>query len=196
MPPRAPRRVRRTLLLAVLAAVALAVASSPADGHVRGAGPSATIAALVLPVDGEVLHGFSADGRFGPGHRGIDLATTPGSPVRAPGTGLVTFAGTVVDARWVTVDLGWVRATVGPLETVGVTRGERVTAGQTVGTSGRAHDLAALHLSTRIGQRYVDPLRLTRPRVSLVPVSRGAVTSVPVVVKAHRGRDGPSRQVR
>lgn len=134
--------------------------------------------ALLAPVDGPVVRRFHVVSRYGPGHRGVDLAARPGTPVRAPAAGVVTWAGAVAGRRWVTVDHGWVRTTVGPLASIRVPRGRAVGAGDVVGTSATAHGLDAVHVSARIGQRYVDPLSLVRPVVSLLPLT-GTVAPVP-----------------
>lgn len=135
-------------------------------------GASGPAAALVLdpPVAGPVLAHFHAPTRFGAGHRGVDLGTAPGTPVRASAAGNVTFAGAVVGAVWVTVDHGHLRTTVGPLSTVRVTRGDRVVRGAVLGTSGRAHGREAVHWSARRGDTYVDPLAVGQRVASLVPI--------------------------
>ncbi len=133
-------------------------------------------AALVLdpPVHGPVLAHFHAPTRFGAGHRGVDLGAAPGTLVRAAAAGRVTFAGRVVDARWVTVDHGTVRTTVGPLDEVHVGRGDHVVRGSVLGSSGRAHGRDALHWSARHGHTYVDPLAVGRLVASLVPAPAAA----------------------
>lgn len=139
---------------------------------------------LTPPVDGEVVRHFDAPTRFGPGHRGVDLAVPLGTPVGASAGGRVTFAGTVVGQRWVTVDHGGLRTTVGPLATIAVRRGQWVAAGAVLGTSGRAHGRAAVHWSARRGDTYVDPLAIARPRVATLVATRG---------EQPRGRPVPSR---
>lgn len=139
---------------------------------VASAVPTAATADLVPtvlapPVDGEVVARFDAPTTYGPGHRGVDLRARPGTSVRAPTAGRVTFAGTVVGARWVTVEHGALRSTVGPLATVAVGAGDRVAGGGVLGTSGRAHGLDAVHWSVRRGDTYLDPLGvLALPRVA------------------------------
>lgn len=134
-------------------------------------GGSLPAAALVLdpPVPGRVVAVFDAPTRYGPGHRGVDLATPAGTPVRASAPGTVTFAGRVVDTAWVTVDHGGVRTTVGPMAGIVVERGQRVVRGEVLGTSGRAHGTAALHWSLRRGDTYLDPLAAGRGVATLLP---------------------------
>lgn len=135
---------------------------------VSGAVPAG---ALVLepPVPGPVVAGFGAPTRYGPGHRGVDLGAPIGTPVRAAAPGTVSFAGRVVDAAWVTVDHGALRTTVGPMADIVVRRGQRVARGEVVGTSGRAHGIAALHWSLRRGDTYLDPLVAGRGVATLLP---------------------------
>ena len=133
-------------------------------------GPSGAAAGVLdPPVRGPVVAHFDAPLRYGAGHRGVDLAVTPGTPVRASAAGSVEFAGRVVGATWVTVDHGTIRTTVGPLTSLHVRQGAQVARGAVLGTSGRAHGRAAVHWSARRGDVYVDPLVLGRLVASLVP---------------------------
>ena len=124
---------------------------------------------LDLPVDGPVTAVFDAPTRYGAGHRGVDIDVPNGTAVRAAADGRVTFAGAVVGRRWVTVDHGGLRTTVGPLATIGVAAGDRVARGDHLGTSGAAHGRPAVHWSARRGATYVDPLAAGRLVASLVP---------------------------
>ncbi|MEV0360054.1 M23 family metallopeptidase [Nocardia sp. NPDC050697] len=107
-----------------------------------------------------------------PGHRGVDLGATPGSPVLAAGDGIVVFAGTVAGKPVVSLRHdGGLRTTYEPVEP-GVTAGTRVTRGSPIGTLATGHEgcpaLACLHWGARrdptIRNRpqYVDPLGLLR----------------------------------
>lgn len=172
--------------------------SSPTSSPRTAPAAAATVA--VRPVPGPVVRGFDQPTRFGPGHRGVDLLAAPGTRVRAPAAGLVVFAGRVVDSSWVTVDDGRHRWTVGPLTTVAVRRGAVVLAGATVGTSARAHGVAALHLSARTDGRYVEPVLADRPWVSLVPVGADAAAPSVGAVRGHgapvASPAGPVRRLR
>jgi murein DD-endopeptidase MepM/ murein hydrolase activator NlpD len=114
---------------------------------------------------------------YGAGHRGVDLGAADGAAVRASAAGLVTFAGRVVDALWVTVDHGPIRTTVGPLSSADVVRGDRVMRGSILGRAGRAHGRAAVHWSARRGDRYVDPLLVGHGRGSLVVDDAGTLAT-------------------
>ncbi len=65
----------------------------------------AVLLCLQAPVPGSVVAPFAPAGRY-EGHWGIDLAARYGSPVRASGSGVVTFAGSVAGMRSVTIDHG------------------------------------------------------------------------------------------
>ena len=56
------------------------------------------------PVDAPVVDPFRPPtSPYGPGNRGIDYATVPGTVVRTIAPGTVTFAGVVAGTRYVTV---------------------------------------------------------------------------------------------
>jgi murein DD-endopeptidase MepM/ murein hydrolase activator NlpD len=115
-----------------------------------------------------VIRGFEAPGSpFGPGHRGIDIAVPFGTPVLAPAEGVVTFAGWVAGAQFVTIDHGdGIRTTSSWLSDVGVRRGDPVAGGEAVGRSGHGHGEVAtphLHFGVRIHGEYVDPMLLLGP---------------------------------
>jgi murein DD-endopeptidase MepM/ murein hydrolase activator NlpD len=137
------------------------------------------------PVDGPVVRGFeSPQGRFGPGHRGVDYAVAPGTPVRAAGTGLVIFAERVAGGLHVVVaHPGGLRTGYSYLGGLAVHRGDSVARGGVVGFSGGtgpAHAAGVLHFSLRDSSGYADPLRLfgdgsaSAPIVRLAPLDRPA----------------------
>ncbi|MHA3947321.1 murein hydrolase activator EnvC family protein [Cellulomonas bogoriensis] len=103
---------------------------------------------------------------WAPGHRGVDLSTTLGAEVRAPGSGTVTFAGTVVNRGVLTIthDDG-LRSSLEPV-TAAVSVGDRVALGQVVAhvTPGHSHcEPTCLHWGVREGDLYLDPLSLLGP---------------------------------
>lgn len=122
------------------------------------------------PVDAPVVDLFRPPATpFGPGNRGIDYATTPGTPVRAAAAGEVAFAGGVGGGLHVVVrHADGIRTSYSFLAAVSVERGERVGAGQTVGVAA-----SSLHFGARRGDAYIDPLTLlggwNGRRVHLVP---------------------------
>jgi hypothetical protein len=104
---------------------------------------------------------------WAPGHRGVDLATAAGAPVRAAAPGRVTFAGPVAGRGVVTVELSGtgtplLRTTFEPVRP-SVRKGTRVAAGEVVGRvqAGPFHcPRACLHWGLLRGERYLDPLSL------------------------------------
>lgn len=152
----------------------LAVAPEvPASARGRHAWP--VPGALVAPFDPPAAP-------WGPGHRGVDLAVAPGERVRAMADGVVGFAGVVAGRAWVSIDhADDLRTTAGPLAVVAVEPGREVDQGQVVGTAAAtAHAGAAeprtgrLHVSARVGGRYVDPTLLVGPWIAtLVPPPDG-----------------------
>ncbi len=131
-----------------------------------------------LPVDAPVVRPFAPPSeRFGAGHRGIDLAAPPGTPVRVAERGTVVHAGPVADVTWVVVaHRDGVRTSYGPLAGLAAGAGDEVERGDVLGTlaAGDHGDPGAdvgLHLGARRGDRYVDPMTLPglgRPRPTLV----------------------------
>ncbi|MGA7271093.1 MAG: M23 family metallopeptidase [Acidimicrobiia bacterium] len=117
------------------------------------------LACLLPPVPGAVVAGFAPQGGYG-GHWGIDLAAIEGAGVRAPLSGVVSFAGSVAGMQTVTVKSGEVKVSLSYLSAVASSTGERVARGQVVGRSGRAHGRGAVHMSVRINDSYTDPAPL------------------------------------
>ena len=129
-----------------------------------------TLALLVVlclsfpPIDGPVVTGFEPSSGFS-GHWGVDIAAPIGSDVIAPGPGVVTFAGRVAGMKSVTIRMeDGLRVSVSHLSSIRVAAGQRVNGGTVLGASGLAHGEPALHVSTRIGDTYVDPITYLRCR--------------------------------
>ena len=166
-------KVAPTLIaLAIIGAVTLS--SAPASG----------VDAWLRPVAGRVVRPFQAPlTRYGRGHLGVDFAADPGTPVRAAGAGTVVFAGLVANARHVVVrHAGGLRTSYSFLASIRVRGGEVVARGEVVGTSGgrgEHHLPAVVHFGLRIGDVYVDPMRLFEAgglpaRVHLAPTAADA----------------------
>ncbi|MFC7308762.1 murein hydrolase activator EnvC family protein [Streptomyces monticola] len=107
---------------------------------------------------------------YGPGHRGVDLAAPPGSPVRAAAPGRVTFAGRVAGRGVISVDHTGtgttpLRTTYEPVRAT-VEKGTRVTTGDPLGTleDGPFHcTQPCLHWGLRRAKTYLNPLTLLPP---------------------------------
>lgn len=112
--------------------------------------------------------------RYGPGHRGIDVAAEVGAAVTSVAPGVVTHSGMVAGRGTVTVrhDSG-LSSTYEPLEDR-IAGGQTVTPGTVLGTIGTGSHCAGgscLHLGARLGEEYLDPLLLlTRVRIVLLPL--------------------------
>jgi murein DD-endopeptidase MepM/ murein hydrolase activator NlpD len=81
-------------------------------------------------------------------HEGIDIGTTPGTPVRSPAPGTVVAAGSEGDyGRHVTLDhTNGVQSLYGHLAKVGVKVGEHVEEGQVIGLVGSTGQSTGPHL--------------------------------------------------
>jgi murein DD-endopeptidase MepM/ murein hydrolase activator NlpD len=120
------------------------------------------------PVVGPLIRGFDPpDSPFGSGHRGIDIAASIGTPVRAAAEGTVTFAGPVGGRLFLTIDHGaGLESTYSWVDSLLVRRGDVVTRGQVIARSGTGHAGALvphLHLGVRLLDVYVDPLTYLAP---------------------------------
>ncbi|MET7969954.1 M23 family metallopeptidase [Micromonospora sp. NPDC005305] len=125
-----------------------------------------------------------------PGHRGVDLAATPGAQVRSAGAGVVLFAGTVAGRPVVTVGhADGLRTTYEPV-LPGPAAGARVAAGTPIGLLSAGHPgcvaAACLHWGLRRGEEYLDPLAL----LGLGPVRLLPLDPPPAARRARRSALG------
>jgi len=154
----------------VLAVAVVLVRSAPAaaDPAVPSAAPPRAVA-YRPPVPGPIVDPFRPPSHVGAaGNRGVDYQTTPGDPVGSAADGEVVFAGAVGGSLHVVVlHADGVRTSYSFLRSIAVHRGDHVTQGQVVGTSGDR-----LHFGARVGDTYIDPTGLLAtgpPDVHLVP---------------------------
>lgn len=132
---------------------------------------ASTATGWMPPVEGPVVRPFDPPSEaWSAGHRGIDLAAPPGTPVRAAGAGRVSFAGPVAGGLHVVVTHpdGW-RTSYSYLARVDVAAGAPVERGAVLGVSGGTgpgHGPGAVHVGLRLGRDYVDPA----PLLGLVPL--------------------------
>jgi murein DD-endopeptidase MepM/ murein hydrolase activator NlpD len=120
------------------------------------------------PVVGPVIRGFDPpDTPFGSGHRGIDIAVSVGTAIRAAEAGVVTFAGPVGGRLFLTIDHGaGLETRYSFLSAIAARRGDAVSMGQVVARSGTGHagDLVPnLHFGVVLDDVYVDPLDYLGP---------------------------------
>lgn len=155
----------RASLMAVLVALILLVASSPAAGFGE---PAPTDGVWPLDPRPEVVKGFDPPAvTWGAGHRGVDLRGYVGQPVRAALGGTISYAGILAGRGVVVVDHGGRRTTYEPVD-VEVSVGDVVARGGRLGTlaptPGHCAPLYCLHWglihTTFTGDEYVDPLTL------------------------------------
>lgn len=161
------------VVLAYALTCGLATAAAPTGdvAPARAGDPPTTLYAM--PADGAVLRLFVRPAvRWGPGHRGVDVASSDGAVV-APADGVVTWAGHVVDRGVLTIThADGLRSSFEPvtaLTAVGtaVRRGERVAVVESDGAHCRT---VCVHWGVRRGTEYLDPLTLVAPRqVRLLP---------------------------
>ena len=153
MPHRAPRLrrcLRRAGIVLVVSVFAVVAGGQPAAGREPPA-------PYRPPVDAPVSDPFRAPTTpYGPGNRGLQYDTAPGTPVAAAADGEVTFAGMVAGSRHVTVlHADGLRTSYSFLAEVQVVVGQRVLQGQIIGTT-----VDDLHLGARDGDAYLDPSSL------------------------------------
>jgi murein DD-endopeptidase MepM/ murein hydrolase activator NlpD len=184
--PSGPARSGRlaTRLLALIMSVGAALVMIPVQDETQPA-PSAGGSALgyQLPVDDVVLRRLDLPvHRWSPGHRGIDIAATAGTPVRAPADGVVTVSRRVVDREVLTIEHpDGLRSSLEPLAG-GVAEGTVVLGGSVVGTvaDGGTHCGGAdcLHWGVRRGAQYLDPLSLLPGAAPVVLLAEGQQRSL------------------
>ena len=173
--------MKRFIVVAVLAAAASCWPVAPVyalthDGEARPALPGAppgwiaqpggpVPGSYAWPVVGPVIRGFEPpSGPFSAGHRGIDIAVPFGTPIRAPNDGIVSFAGWIGGALYLSIDHpDGVRTTYSWLSAVAVHKGQSVQRGDLIASTGHGHPEVPtphLHFGARIGSDYIDPMFL------------------------------------
>jgi murein DD-endopeptidase MepM/ murein hydrolase activator NlpD len=102
---------------------------------------------------------IAPESEYGPGHRGIDIASTLGAEIRSPANGVVHFSGMVAGRPVLSIEHDG--ALISSFEPVisGLAEGTMVRRGDLVGTLGPGHcDTVCLHFGVRLHGRYVSPL--------------------------------------
>nr|WP_231648562.1 M23 family metallopeptidase [Saccharothrix sp. NRRL B-16348] len=128
----------------------------------------------------QVVRAFEAPAtEYGPGHRGVDLAAPPGTPVLAAADAVVLHAGPVADRAVVSLlHTGGLRTTYEPV-TPTVHRGQPVRRGDRIGTLTAGHEgcptdaclhWGAIRTTPPRSRTYLNPLHLlSNGRVRLLP---------------------------
>ncbi|MEU5890817.1 M23 family metallopeptidase [Streptomyces sp. NPDC047461] len=160
------------LLLALVLTVLAAgpVSGDPAPPPPAAPNPSVPAIGRVWPVGvrPSVLRGWEPPATaYSSGHRGVDLAAAPGTPVRAVAAGRVLYAGRVAGKGVVSVGLAGtdLRTTYEPV-TATVEKGDEVAPGEVLGTvaaTGSHCTAPCVHWGLRKGEVYLDPLSLLPP---------------------------------
>jgi murein DD-endopeptidase MepM/ murein hydrolase activator NlpD len=113
---------------------------------------------------------------YAAGHRGVDLAGSPGQQVRTAGAGTVTWAGVLAGRGVVVVSHGKLRTTYEPVEPL-VVEGNPVQPGEPIATLQPGHPgcpvAACLHWGLLRGSDYLDPILLIEHSVRLLPLGGG-----------------------
>lgn len=124
----------------------------------------------------EVMAPFAAPAsRWGPGHRGIDLAAGVGRPVTAVEAGTVTHRGRIAGRSTITVThADGLRSTYEPVGS-DLSVGDRVGRGERLGTvtaePGHCAPATCVHVGALRGRDYLDPRPLFGGvRVILLPL--------------------------
>lgn len=111
--------------------------------------------------------------RYGPGHRGIDLAAPVGADITAPADGVVAFSGSVAGRPIVTIDHGDGLVTTLEPVAAAVPLGAVVRAGDSVGSASKGGHarVGTVHFGVREHGEYINPLVLFGdiPRAVLLP---------------------------
>lgn len=138
---------------------------SAAAEHSATATHSACTPSLTWPLDDPAI----ADPFDAPpqpwlaGHRGIDLAASPGTPIASPAAGTVAYAGLVAGKQVVSIRHGERTSTFEPAVT-DLAVGAAVTRGQLVASVAHSGDHChgeCLHWGVKTGERdYLDPAAL------------------------------------
>lgn len=148
--------------------------------------------AWAWPVDGPVLRPFvlGDDPYAGGQHRGIDIGAPAGTSVRAPVSGLVSFAGVVPNGgRTITIRTSdGYSVTLQHLGSSSVGRGAEISEGDSIASVAQALE-PYLYLGVRKADEphgYVDPLGLL-PAPVPVPADPEPVEPDPAPAPAHSG---------
>ncbi|MDQ1025797.1 murein DD-endopeptidase MepM/ murein hydrolase activator NlpD [Streptomyces umbrinus] len=157
-----------------------AVPAPPADTPVPAVGR-----AWPVGLRPSVIRGWEPPATtYGRGHRGVDLAANPGTPVRAVAPGRVSFAGRVAGRGVVSVELNGtgdppLRTTYEPVRAT-AKKGAVVAAGEVIGVlepTGSHCPASCLHWGLRRADTYLDPLSLLPPWL----LGRGPSRLLPVI---------------
>ncbi|MBL3665649.1 M23 family metallopeptidase [Streptomyces sp. M2CJ-2] len=186
--PPLPLLVARTGDTAPPDADADAADAAGAGAAAPGSGVPSVGRAWPVGIRPRVLRGWEPpETRYGRGHRGVDLAAAPGTPVRAVAAGRVSYAGRVAGRGVVSVELSGTGAP--PLRTTyepvlpSVEKGAEVAPGEVIGTvaaTGSHCTAPCLHWGLLRADVYLNPLALLPPHLLGGPSRLLPVLGVPL----------------
>ncbi|TCN37628.1 peptidase M23-like protein [Kribbella orskensis] len=168
-----PNLTPRALAALLLAALPWLLPAPATAAPVPTAPPEA-----VWPLDPRpaVIRGFERPPKpWLPGHRGLDLAGSPGQPVRSATSGTITYAGPLAGRGVIVVSRGPIRTTYEPVVPA-IKPGAAVAPGSILGTLSAAGSHCApktcLHWGLLQSDTYLNPLTLLRSKpVRLLPLT-------------------------
>ena len=147
------------LLKAVPAAKTVITAPTERIVHI-GTRVSGLPSTIDCPVKGTFTSGYGE--RWGRAHTGVDIGASTGTPVYAPYTGTVIFAGERGGyGNYVKVDHGDGYVTAyAHLDTIAVASGQKVNKGDLIGAVGTTGNVTGPHLHFEIikNGEYIDPV--------------------------------------
>lgn len=127
-------------------------APAPSAAAAAAPAPAQSSAPLIRPIDGPIVRGY------GSGNEGIDIGAAVGAPVRAAADG--TVAAITQDTDQVPILVirhsGGLLTVYANIQSITVSRGDRISQGQTVAQVGGGEP-SFLHFEVRRGFEAVDP---------------------------------------
>ena len=116
--------------------------------------------ALMMPMSGSIVTNYGQEKIQGLTSKGIEIRGSVGQAVKAADSGNVIYSGSLNNlGNVVIIDHGNLITVYGNLSGVSVSKGQKVTKGQTIGTLGRDINREAnLYFETRKGVNTVNPM--------------------------------------
>jgi len=173
-------------------------AERDAEEKRRKSGRDTETTAFSMPVNGPISGQFG-EKRPGHLHAGLDIAVPVGTPVKADAGGVIIEAGTLPGyGNVVFIDHGGgTISRLAHLSKIDVTKGQVVTAGDVIGSSGGAKGAPGsgdstgphLHYEVRVRGRSVDPRKGPFPTDALGSADKAADAQKRAEEEAQRQRD-------
>lgn len=115
---------------------------------------------LIMPMSGNIVVGYGSQKVEGLTSKGIEIRGSVGQQVKAADSGNVIYSGSLNNlGNVIIIDHGNLITVYGNLSGVSVSKGQKVTKGQAIGTLGRDINREAnLYFETRKGVNTVNPM--------------------------------------